>query len=133
MPDNEHNKKVKWLNRVLFELSENEGLAKKEVAEGVDIHPTYLSAMANGRRNLSDSMVHKLCKKFNLLPPNEDQIFREEQGHYAAGTPAGVAKAIKEHNESLQANLADLRKNIEDLRRENEHISQYINDLKKQK
>jgi len=113
-------------------LSENEGLAKKEVAEGIEIHPTYLSAMANGRRNLSDSMVHKLCSKFNLLPPSEDQIFREEQRQYAAGNPAGVAEAIKEHNESLQANLSDLRKNIEDLRRENEAISQYIKDLKQQ-
>jgi len=132
MADKEGSKKIKWLQRVLFELSQNEGITQKQVAEGLGINPTYLSAVSKGRRDLTDSLVYKICKKYNLMPPDEDQIFREEQRQYAAGNPAGVAEAIKGHNESLQANLSDLRKNIEDLRRENEAISQYIKDLKQQ-
>lgn len=130
MSDNEGSKKAKWLQRTLFELSQNEGITQKEVAESLGINPTYLSAVSKGRRDLTDSLVYKLCKKYKLMPPGEDQAFREEQELYAQGNPAGVAAALKEHNESLRANLEDLRKNIEDLRRENEHISQYINDLK---
>jgi len=132
MSGNEENKNTKWLKRVLSELKENEGLTQQEVAQSIGVEPTYISAVAKGRRNLTDSLIFKLCKKYKLLAPDEDQIFREEQRQYAAGNFAGVAEAIKEHNESLQANLSDLRKNIEDLRRENEAISQYIKDLKQQ-
>jgi len=129
MANNQKEKNI-WLRKILYELSENEGLNQKEVAQSVGISPTYLSAVSQGRRQLTDSLVYKLCKKYKLTAPEEDRVFRENQQQYEKSSAQELQKAIERHNQTLQANLEDLRKNIEDLRRENEQISNYINHLK---
>ena len=130
-----------WLINSLNEIYSLEGHRQNKVAEEIGGYPpSALSQAKSGAMPVPDDLIDKLVERYKLIKPkfskeaystkkNELGLVKEEAAQYKSEN-IKLTQYLSEVNDLLKDSLADLRKNIDDLRRETTGVYDHVETLK---
>jgi len=114
--------KKDWFIATLLEIKGLEGINQKEFAQKMGVSDSFITRIKGGKATVPQSLIDKICKEFNILPPEINQ------------NTTSMAQEPVEPYQNLPKPFSDLinslKSNLSDLRREVSETYDHIADLK---
>lgn len=106
--------KKDWLNKVLAEIKELNGLTQNEIAQKINISRSHLSSMKSGVSPVTSKVIIALCQTFDIPDPrNLDMRVKENRAVYGLKNEIVV---LKQRIRDLESQISMMKEYIEILK-----------------